>query len=105
MTEWNNSEIGRRLAVAHTTVMRWREALSCAFAQDSHTRTVTRGGTTYTMEGGKVRPKPRPVAPTFGGEPSKAERVSIILIVVILAVLGAAALALQAAGVVALFVR
>jgi SAM-dependent methyltransferase len=51
LTDWSDSEIARQLAVAHTTVMRWREKLSCAFAQDTPaTRIVTRGNTTYQID-------------------------------------------------------
>lgn len=49
LTDFGNSEIGRRLAVEATTVMRWRQKLSCANAQDSP-RTVTRNGKAYQMD-------------------------------------------------------
>jgi len=50
LTSWSDRKIARRLAVHHETVGRWRDRLSCANATDSPaTRTVTRGGTTYTM--------------------------------------------------------
>jgi len=60
--KWSDSEIARRCKVNHTTVKKYRDELYPAKSQDS-TRTVTRGGTTFTMSTAKIgasRPKPEP---------------------------------------------
>jgi hypothetical protein len=65
---WNDSEIARRCAVGHDMVRRRREAILRSAqdtAQTTQDRTVTRGGTTYTMKTANIGsqtgvPKPDP---------------------------------------------
>ncbi|MBU0494365.1 MAG: helix-turn-helix domain-containing protein [Chloroflexi bacterium] len=75
LTEWSDREIARRLAVSHQTVCNWRERLSVKNLTDaSSSRTVTRRGTTYTMNTrdigrGAAPPPPREWTPPPGWRP------------------------------------
>lgn len=67
---WNDSDIARRCAVSHDMVRRHRAAIlhnmqdgASKDEAGSQERTVTRGGTTYTMNTGNI-----------GGTPPKAEQ-------------------------------
>jgi len=59
LTDWSDHEIARQLAVTRPTVGNWRKSLSSKNLPDSP-RTVTRAGTTYQMDTGKIGKEQEP---------------------------------------------
>lgn len=58
---WSDREIARKCAVHHELVGRVRKDLSGGIRQIAETRTVERGGSTYTMNTGNIGGKAEPV--------------------------------------------
>jgi hypothetical protein len=63
LTEWSDYEIARRLAISHRAVLNWRHEEPSRKIFLDKPRTVTRAGTTYTMDTAKIGKRAAPETP------------------------------------------